>query len=113
MKVPHAFAEAAFVGNCGAGKSTYLLHLEKELEDCGKFTPLHFYLDKTLEADCDYSDLLLWMVGRVAQQFKTYDTPIPEQELVAVADWFAEKSVTDFAEFKRKVEVEAKVEVNV
>ena len=113
QKVPNAFAKAAFVGNRGAGKSTYLLHIEKQLEDARKFTTLHFYLDKTLEADCDYSDLLLWMVDRVAQQFKTYDSPIPEKELVAVADWFAEKSVTDFVEFKRKVEVEAKVEAKV
>lgn len=108
--VPNAYAKAAFVGNRGAGKSTYLLHLERKLQDAGIFTPLHFYLDKTLEADCDYSDLLLWIVMQIARQFLANGTPIPETELESVTDWFAEKSAVETTEIKKEISVATEAE---
>ena len=44
-RVPNAFAKAAFIGNRGSGKSTFLLHLEHQLQQDRVFTPLHIYLD--------------------------------------------------------------------
>ena len=82
--MPNAFARAAFVGNRGSGKSTFLLHLEDWLEKARVFTTLHIYLDPSLETDCDYSDLLLWMVDEVAREFERRGHPVDAAELSKV-----------------------------
>lgn len=109
-RTPNAFARIAFVGSRGAGKSTFLLHLEHELERAKVFTPLHIYLDPRLESDCDYSDLLLWMVEEVARVFSEKGHPLDEAELSKVAVWFAERTIEKTTDWKKEIglETEAK-----
>ena len=103
---PNAFAKPAFVGNRGSGKSTYLFHLEHGLQKEGLFTPVHIELDPTLETDCDYSDLFLWMVDEIARQFKERGHPVREEELAKVAIWFAEKSWEKTTDWKKEINLE-------
>lgn len=103
---PNAFAKAAFIGNRGSGKSTYLLHLEHDLQQKGLFTPLHVYLDASLESDCDYSDLFLWIVDEIARQFKERGHPVDDVELAKVATWFAEKSLVHSTDWKKEIGIE-------
>lgn len=104
---PNAFAKVAFVGNRGSGKSTYLLHLEHDLEKKGLFTPLHIYLDDSLANDCDYSDLFLWMVDEVARQFQERGHPVSDVELAKVATGFAEKSFEQTTDWKKEIGLDA------
>ena len=108
--VPSAYAKAAFVGNRGAGKSTYMLHLEHELEKAKLFTPVHIYLDESLETDCEYSDLLLWMVDEIARQFDLRKHPVDATELEKVATWFAEKSFERTTDWKKEIGLETQAE---
>ena len=108
--VPNAYAKAAFVGNRGSGKSTYLLHLERELQQAGVFTPIHIYLDPSLETDCDYSDLLLWMVDTVAREFESRGHPVHEAELSKVTVWFAETTIEKTTDWKKEIGFETQAE---
>jgi hypothetical protein len=103
---PNAFAKAAFIGNRGSGKSTYLLHLEHDLQQKRLFTPLHVYLDASLESDCDYSDLFLWIVDEIARQFKERGHPVKDAELAKVATWFAEKSLVHSTNWRKEIGIE-------
>lgn len=107
---PNAFAKAAFIGNRGAGKSTYLLQLEHTLHQDGLFTPLHTHLDASLEADCDYSDLFLWMVHEIADQFAKRKHPVADAQLAKVATWFAEKSFERSSDWKKEIGLETEAE---
>jgi len=102
-KTANAFAKCAFVGNRGSGKSTYLLHLEQELEKEGLFTPVHVYLDPSLETDCDYSDLFLWMVDRIANEFQDREHPLDDKPLADIVCWFADKSEISETEWKKEI----------
>ena len=110
--IPKAFAKAAFVGNRGSGKSTYLLHLESQLEQQKLFTALHVSLDASIESDCDYSDLFLWMVHEIAEQFKTRGHPVADAEIGKVALWFAEKSFEKKTDWKKEIGLEAEAEAS-
>ncbi len=112
-KTPNAFAKCAFVGNRGSGKSTYLLHLESELEKEKIFTPVHIYLDPSLEADCDYSDLFLWMVDEIANEFKKRGHPVDEAVLGKVAEWFAERTLTKTTDWKKEIGLTTEAEGSV
>ncbi len=100
------------MGNKGSGKSTYLLHLEHDLQQRKLFTPLHIYLDGSLEADCDYSDLFLWTVHDIAAQFQERGHPIADAELQKVALWFAEKSFDKTTDWKKETGLEAEAGVS-
>ena len=102
-RTPNAYAKCAFVGNRGCGKSTYLLHLEDELKKGDVFTPVHIFLDPSLESDCDYSDLFLWMVDEIARQFRDKGHPLDEDKLRKVAEWFAEKTLTEITDWKKEI----------
>jgi len=104
--IPKAWAKAAFVGNRGGGKSTYLLHLEHDLEKEHLFTPVHIYLDGNLEGDCDYSDLFLWIVHEVAAAFARRGHPVDDAELTKVAEWFAERSFERTTDWKKEIGLE-------
>jgi hypothetical protein len=105
-----AFVKAAFVGNRGSGKSSYLLHLAHELERQVLFTPLHIFLDPSLESDCDYSDLLLWMVDEVAHSFEKRGHPVDDSELSKVTVWFAETTIEKTTDWKKEIGLEASAE---
>ncbi|MBL9155075.1 MAG: hypothetical protein JNK37_21515 [Verrucomicrobiales bacterium] len=111
-RVPKAYAKCAFVGARGSGKSTYLLHLEKELQDEGLFTPIHIYLDASLESDCDYSDIYLWIGDQIAQAFQEADHPLDDDVLSRFTLWFADKAFTDASEWKKEIGLEASVEAS-
>jgi hypothetical protein len=112
-KTPSAWAKCAFVGSRGSGKSTFLLHLERDLENEGIFTPIHINLDPSLEADCDYSDLFLWMVDEIARQFKDRKHPVDDAELSKVSVWFAETSLSKATDWKKEIGLESQTEGSV
>lgn len=109
-RTPNAFARAAFVGNRGAGKSTFLLNLEHKLSTDRVFTALHIYLDPSLEEDCDYSDLLLWMVDAIAREFEKRGHPVADAELSKVTLWFADKTSETITDWKKEIGLEASAE---
>ncbi len=102
-RTPGAFVRCAFVGSRGSGKSTYLLHLEDVLQKANLFTPVHIYLDPKLEADCDYSDLLLWMVDEVAREFSDKKHPVDDAELAKITEWFAETTLSKTTDWKKEI----------
>ena len=108
----HAFAKAAFVGNRGSGKSTYLLHLEDQLKSQGLFTPVHIYLDPSLEGDCAYSDLFLWTVDAIAREFKDRGHPVNAAELSKVTVWFAETALEKTIDWKKEIDFETNAEAS-
>ncbi len=112
-RIPHAYAKCAFVGNRGSGKSTYLYHLGHELERAGAFTPVHVFLDPSLESDCDYSDLFLLMVNEIASKFAEWGHPVAEVELAKVSLWFAEITLDKDAEWKKEIGLTTEVEASV
>ena len=112
-RVPNAFAKCAFVGNRGSGKSTFLLHMEDQLQKEGVFTPIHIYLDPSLESDCDYSDLFLWMVDEIASQFNERGHPVDEVVLGKVAEWFAEKTLSQATDWKKEIGLTTEAEASV
>lgn len=109
---PDGFAKCAFVGGRGAGKSTFLFHLEERLRSEKVFTPVHVTLDPSLEADCDYTDLFLWMVDEIARQFADAGHPVDEAKLSDFAEWFAEKTNWTREDWNKEIglETEAKAE---
>jgi hypothetical protein len=86
-----AFAQVAFVGHRGIGKTTELLRLEGEL--AGQYTPIHLYVDPALEGDFDYTDLLLWLVDSVANEFRRREWPLDKARLESITDWFATRTL--------------------
>lgn len=111
-RTPNAFAKCAFVGGRGSGKSTYLLHLEQQLREEGVFTPVHIYLDPSLETDCDYSDLFLWMVDEIARQFKDAEHPVDDKPISDVVTWFAETTLTQSTDWKKEIGLTAQAEAS-
>lgn len=109
-RTPSAWAKCAFVGSRGSGKSTFLLHIERQLEDAGLFTPVHIELDPSLESDCDYSDLFLWMVDEIAREFDRRGHPVDPRKLSDVVVWFADTALTKTTEWKKEIGLEAGVE---
>lgn len=105
------FAKIAFTGHRGSGKSTELLHLEHEV--AARFTTVHLYLDDNLIRDCDYTDLLLWLVDELARQFAAKGMPLESEMVQDVANWFAERSLEDIQNVKKSVELEAQAEGSV
>ncbi|QNT71014.1 hypothetical protein [Defluviicoccus vanus] len=97
------YAKIAFTGHRGAGKSTELLRLEHDLGD--RFTCLHLFVDENLIRDCDYTDLLLWMVDAVVDRFASDRHPLKQQHVESV-EWFAEKTLEDTSTVKAEIAAE-------
>ena len=87
----NSYASAAFIGHRGSGKSTELKRLEGELKD--QFTSLHLAVDNSLQLDCDYTDLLLWLVDSVVNFFDREKLPLDPNKARAVAEWFVERTI--------------------
>jgi len=103
------FACAAFVGHRGSGKSTELKRLENHLAD--RFTSLQLEVDQSLQLDCDYTDLLLWLVDCVVAFFAREKLPLNAAKASAVADWFAERTIETAEELKKEIATETVAEV--
>jgi hypothetical protein len=104
------FACAAFIGHRGSGKSTELKRLEGELGS--QFTALHLMVDNSLQLDCDYTDLLLWLVDSVVNFFNEQQLPLDASKANAVADWFADRTIDTTDSLKSEVSLETQAEVS-
>lgn len=102
------YAKIAFTGHRGCGKSTALLRMEHEIGD--RFTCLHLYVDETLVQDCQYSDLLLWLVHSLVEKAEELGLKAPSSLVKEVAEWFAEKTLDDVATVKNEIEAETSAE---
>ena len=102
------FAHIAFTGHRGSGKSTELYRLEHDLSD--RFFPLHLFIDDSLLRDCDYTDLMLWLVDALARQFDKRKMPLDAGLVERVVDWFAERTFRKVEEVKKEIELTAQVE---
>ena len=102
------FARVAFTGNRGCGKSTELLRMEHALSD--RFTCLHLFVDESLVQDCEYSDLLLWLVDSLIAKAGELGLKPPEHLRDRVADWFADKTFEHAEEEKATIRAELQAE---
>ncbi|NJL29658.1 MAG: hypothetical protein HC897_18085 [Thermoanaerobaculia bacterium] len=102
------FAHVAFTGHRGAGKSTELLRLEHALAD--RFFALHLFTDETILRDCEYTELLLWLVDALVRQFAEQKLPLDAKLVERVTDWFAEKTLHKVDQVKKEIELTAEVE---
>jgi len=103
------FAKVAFTGPRGCGKSTELLRLEEDLRD--RFVPIHLFVDESLLVDCDYTDLMLWLVHEVVRHFNDKQGTSLTQSLIDdVVDWFAEKTLEKVDEVKSEIKLETEAE---
>lgn len=104
----------ALVGPRGGGKTTELHRLEGDLETL--FTPVHLELDPALENDADYTDLLLWLVERVASQLSAREVPLDRARTEPVLEWFDKRTVvwgsSYRSEFKTEAETAAGLDAN-
>jgi len=88
-RAPEQFVHAAFVGHRGAGKSTEILRLTGSLVD--SYHPV--YLAATVEMDpfqIEAEDLLLNLVFSLEASMRLRGTPLPEELLRRVSQWFDE-----------------------
>ena len=72
--------------------------------------PVHIYLDPSLEADCDYSELFLWMVDEIAKQFSKNGHPVDDAALGKVVGWFAERTKIETTDLKKEIGLSAEAE---
>jgi hypothetical protein len=99
------YAQVAFTGHRGCGKSTELLKLEHDLSD--RFTCLHLCVDDNLLRDCDYTDLVLWLVDSLAREFEKRGMPLDTGLVDDVVGWFAEKTFEEVKAVKSELTMEA------
>jgi hypothetical protein len=104
------WACAAFIGHRGSGKSTELKRLEGKLGP--HFTPLHLMVDNSLQLDCDYTDLLLWLVDSVVNFFEKEKLPLDGTKAKAVADWFADRTIETAEALKSEISLETSAETS-
>lgn len=99
------FAKVAFTGHRGCGKSTELLKLEHDLSE--RFTCLHLYVDDNLIRDCDYTDLMLWLVDSLTREFADLGMPLDTGLVDDVVGWFAERTFEKVEAVKSELTLEA------
>ena len=99
------YAKVAFTGHRGCGKSTELLKLEDDLSS--RFTALHLYVDDNLLRDCDYTDLMLWLVDSLTREFAERKMPLDTALVDDVVGWFAKKTFEEVEAVKSELTVEA------
>jgi len=87
LRLPDRFIHAALVSHRGAGKSTEILRLTERLR--GAYEAV--YLEATLEMDpfrIEAEDLLLNLALSVEAAMRARGTPLPEELLGRVRQWF-------------------------
>src|SRR2546425_13093739 len=67
-------------------------------------------VDNSLQLDCDYTDLLLWLVDSVVNFFNEKQLPLDPDKARAVADWFAERTIETADALKSEVSIETQAE---
>ena len=102
-----ATVHLALVGPRGGGKTTELRRLEGDL--AGVFTPVHLELDPALENDADYTDLLVWLVERVAAQLHARGVSLDRSTAEPVFEWFDKRTVVWGEGYKSEVKSEAEM----
>ena len=102
------FAKIAFTGHRGCGKSTELFRLAHDLEE--DFVTLHLFADETLIQDCDYTELMLWLVHSLVNEFKDRGYALDERLVGATVDWFAERAIEDIKIVNTEIQAEAQAE---
>lgn len=102
------FAQFAFTGHRGSGKSTELLRIENDV--AGRFTTLHLEAEQALLDDYDYTDLFLWLADALVQKFKDQETPLNQKLAEDVASWFETVTLTRTDQTKAEIGVETGAE---
>lgn len=104
------YAKVAFVGHRGSGKSTELARIKHDLAE--RFTAIYMGVDTALRSDCDYTDLMLWMLSSLIEYFEKEKITLKEIYISNVAEWFAETTIERKEEFRKEVEAEVKLSAN-
>ncbi len=99
----------ALVGPRGGGKTTELQRLEGDLAKV--FTPVHLELDPALENDADYTDLLLWLVERVASQLHSQGISLDRAKTEPVFAWFDQRTIVWGDNYRSEIKTEAESSV--
>ena len=102
-------AHYGFIGHRGSGKSTELKRIAYNLRE--HYHTIHLELDGSMQSDLDYPDLLLWMVGQIAEQLTLSGIRPPKDLLNAISSWFA--TVTQLGESQYKAEIIAQANTEV
>ena len=100
------FIHVAFVGHHGGGKTTELRQLEKELAAEG-FVPIHLDVDRQLQEDADYPDLLLWLVDSLVAEFQQRGWPLERSQIEGLTRWFGERTIESDETTKKQIQLEA------
>jgi hypothetical protein len=64
-------------------------------------------VDDNLLRDCDYTDLILWLVDSLARKFAEWNMPLDTGLVDDVVGWFAEKTIEKVESVKTELTVEA------
>jgi len=64
----------------------------------------------SLQLDCDYTDLLLWLVDSTVNFFNEHQLPLDASKAKAVADWFTERTIVTADELKKEISLETQAE---
>ena len=99
------YAKVAFTGHRGCGKSTELLKMEEDIAQ--RFTAIHLYVDDNLLRDCDYTDLMLWLVDSLTREFTERKMLLDTALVDDVVGWFAEKTIEEVEAVKKELTLEA------
>jgi len=88
-----AFEFVVFVSHRGAGKSTELLRFEYGIRE--KYESLHYNSNQEMNPDeFDVEDFLITLCRAIESHMREVGTPIPDNVLKPVEDWFSEHVVT-------------------
>ncbi len=101
------YAQIAFKGHRGSGKTTELRQLEKKLGH--RFTFIHISIDESLYNDCEYSDLLLWLVEQLVIECDKLSVNLDKKLVETIIEWFTEKSQEDVDRLKKEIELSAEI----
>jgi len=102
-KEPGRFCHLAFVSHRGAGKTTELLRLQKDL--AGEFLSLYFVANVEMDAQrIDTEDLLLVLAQGVEELLREQGLPLDAELMQRIASWFSE--VTDIDKWLEKSQLQ-------
>ena len=108
---PHKAHHFGFVGHKGSGKSTELNQLQDRLKK--EFLVCHLYLDGSLQNDCDYPELFLWMVEDLVKELIANEIKPNSQikkAIERISSWYEETTKLEVEANKTSVSVEGEIE---
>ena len=83
------YAIAALTGHRGCGKSTELKRLLVDFQ--GEFETFYVEVDPTIERNCDYPELFLWLVDTLVRRLADLGVEPKNKVVENVLRWFDEK----------------------